>query len=98
MKNAITKSSEGIKIEGHVGKWHVIDDTYHKGVPVYLLEHSTWGDEAASVIVRSDGSIILDDVWNGWDDLDEYASEEGPGRNVRTFDISLPGDWGNDAA
>lgn len=62
---------EGIKIEGHVGTWYVIDETVRDGKTLYLLEHETYGDEAACLIVDSNKEIVLDDVWNGFDDYDE---------------------------
>ena len=66
---------DGIKVEGHIGKWYVIDETEWKGETVYLLEHETWGDEAASVIINEKGELIMEDVWNGFDDL-EYLDDE----------------------
>lgn len=63
-----------IKIEGHIGLWHVIEEKYYFGEKLYLLEHSTFGDEAASLIVDGECCIIKDDVWNGFDDLDEEFS------------------------
>ena len=65
---------ENIKIQGHVGKWHVIDKKEHTGKTVYLLEHNTYGDMAAGLIIDENLNVILDDVWNGFLDLDE--SEE----------------------
>lgn len=35
----------------------------------FLLEHDEYGDEAASVIVDQDGRLLLEDVYNGFDDL-----------------------------
>lgn len=61
---------EGIKVEGHRGTWYVIDEGYHNGRKVYLLEHETHGDEAASVIIDSKGKLLLEDVWNGLEELD----------------------------
>lgn len=68
----------GIKIKGHVGKWYVIDKTFYKGKVVCLLEHETYGDEAACLIVDENLNIIQDEVWNGFDDL-EY---ESPSQNM----------------
>lgn len=65
---------DNIKIQGHVGKWHVIDEKKHRGKTVYLLEHNTYGDMAAGLIIDKNLNVILDDVWNGFLDLDE--SEE----------------------
>ena len=70
---------DGIKIEGHVGKWHVIDEGEFRGEKVFLLEHDTYGDEAACLIVNEKKEIILDDVWNGFSDLDyleDYEDDE----------------------
>ena len=32
-------------------------------------------DEAAGVIVDEDGNLVLEDVWNGFDDLEEAGWE-----------------------
>ena len=65
---------DNIKIQGHVGKWHVIDKKEHRWKTVYLLEHNTYGDMDAGLIIDENLNVILDDVWNGFLDLDE--SEE----------------------
>lgn len=69
-KNAITAESKGISIKGHIGTWYVIDSGFHNGVEVFLLEHEKHGEDAASIIVTAQGSIILEDVQNGLDDLE----------------------------
>ena len=60
---------DGIKVNGHVGTWYVIDETRYNGCKYYLLESEIYGDEAAALIVNSKCQIVLDDVWNGFDDL-----------------------------
>ena len=67
---------EGIKVPGYKGTWYVIDETVRDGQTLYLLEHETYGDTKASVIVDSDFEVILEDVWNGFVDYDE-AMEAG---------------------
>lgn len=80
----ITRTSEHIRVEGHIGTWYVIDegdfiltpdtDTGHPlTIPahLFLLEHETYGDEAACVIVTEDGHLVLEDVYNGFDDLED---------------------------
>lgn len=83
----ITRESEHIKVEGHVGTWYVIDEgsfiltpdtpdgpqTIH--VHLFLLEHEEYGDEAASVIVDEAGQLVMDDVWNGFEDLEDAGWE-----------------------
>ena len=61
---------DGIKIKGYLGKWYVIGETYFKSQRVYLLEHETYGDEAACLIVDDKLNVVLDDVYNGFCDLD----------------------------
>lgn len=65
---------EGIKVPGHRGTWYVIDEAVYDGKVLYLLEHEQYGDEAACVIVDSEGNLILEDVWNGFEDYEECIS------------------------
>lgn len=80
----ITRTSDHIKVEGHKGTWYVIDEgdfifapDTDNGQPLtipvrlFLLEHETYGDEAACVIVAEDGHLVLEDVYNGFDDLED---------------------------
>jgi hypothetical protein len=59
-----------ITVDGHIGTWYVIDEGFYKGKQVYLLEHEKYGDEAACLIIDKDYNILLDDVRNGFDDLE----------------------------
>lgn len=61
------ENKSGIKVAGHRGTWYVIDEEGG----LYLLEHETYGDEAACVIVDEEGNLIQEDVWNGFNDLEE---------------------------
>ena len=38
------------------------------GHSFYLMEHDTYGDEAACIIVDERGKLVLDNVYNGFDD------------------------------
>lgn len=69
---------DNIKVPGHIGRWHVIDTKRDsKNNMLYLLEHDDFGDTAPSIIVDEKCNIILEDVWNGWDDLHELLESEG---------------------
>lgn len=57
--------NDNIKIKGHVGEWYVLGTQECRGQRLFLLEHSTYGDEAASLIVDEELNVVLDDVWNG---------------------------------
>jgi len=61
----------GIKIKQHVGTWYIIDEKNHKGKLMYLLEHEQYGDEAACLIVDKEMNLIMENVWNGFEDLDD---------------------------
>lgn len=79
----VDRNSEGIEIAGHKGKWHTIDSTKIDGQEYFLMEHDTYGDEAACLIVNTTGSLILDDVYNGFDDLRDYFE------NREDFDMAI---------
>ena len=42
---------------------------------VYLLESEVWGDEVPCIIIDGDYKVIMDNVYNGFEDL-RYAIEE----------------------
>lgn len=68
---------EGIKVKGHRGTWYVIDEREYDGRTLYMVEHETYGDEAASLIIDEDFNLIADEIWNGWEDY-EYLLENEP--------------------
>jgi hypothetical protein len=55
---------------------YVIDESVYKGEPIFLLEHEEYGDETACLIVKEDLTIVVDEVWNGFDDLEYIDTEE----------------------
>ncbi len=67
---------EHISVEGHMGTWYVVDTEEIDGKDYRLLEHEEHGDMAACVIIDNDGKLVLDDVWNGFDDLKETMAAE----------------------
>jgi len=67
-ENKITMDSDGIIIDGHIGTWYVIDEEYVIGGKIFLLEHEEYGDETANIIINEDGELLMEDVWNGFDD------------------------------
>jgi hypothetical protein len=64
---------DGIKVDGYIGTWYVIDEKVYEGIgKVLLLEHETYGDSAACVIIREeDGFLLEEEVWNGFADFEE---------------------------
>ena len=84
----VTRDSAHIKVAGHVGRWYAVDDGWFRWTEdtpageartvrahLFLLEHETYGDEAANVIVDEGGNLVLEDVWNGFDDLEDIGWE-----------------------
>lgn len=63
---------ENITIKGHVGTWYVIDEDIYSGNKYYLLESEIYGEDAAGIITDADFNIILEDVYNGFEDLQEF--------------------------
>lgn len=71
----IDRNSEHIHIKGHAGTWYAIDerDTGRHG-KLFLLEHEAHGDDAPCLIVNEAGEVILDEVWNGFLDYEEWLA------------------------
>lgn len=86
----ICENSSHIEVEGHLGTWYVIDTNIVNDTRYYLLEHEEHGDEAACVIVDGDGKLILDDVWNGLDDLQDYFDSLVPAAEVEKAPLPEP--------
>lgn len=77
-ENHITHESDNISIEGHIGTWYVIDSEEIEGKKLFLLEHEEYGDSAASIIVDENKNLVMEDVWNGFDDYrDSLEFDDG---------------------
>lgn len=72
----ITKDSENIYVRGKIGTWHVIDELKDNRGSFFLLEHDRYGDEAACIIINDKGFLCLDDVYNGFSDLNDLENDE----------------------
>lgn len=72
----LTGDSEGISVEGFIGTWYVIDVVERDGKSYYLLEHEEHGDDADSIFVDKEGTLVLDCARNGAEDLDYFLESE----------------------
>lgn len=64
---------DNIEIIGYIGTWYVIgEEVFDK--KVYLLESEVWGDEVPCLITDENFNVILDDVYNGFDDYEDYLA------------------------
>ena len=68
------------------------------GHSFYLMEHDTYGDEAACIIVDERGKLVLDDVYNGFDDdtlrLLDFEVKEVSGMPDPTLSVQDMKDYG----
>ncbi|MHA3226107.1 hypothetical protein ACV7JQ_09215 [Globicatella sulfidifaciens] len=67
----------GLKINGHIGTWYVVDTHIFRGEQCYELEHEEFGSDAAHIIVDPEGNVLVDDVWDGFLNLKEKYGELG---------------------
>ncbi|MEG0895688.1 MAG: hypothetical protein RSE93_08215, partial [Oscillospiraceae bacterium] len=64
----IVKTLENISVKGHQGTWYEIDSTTINGETYFLMEHETYGDETAGIIIDSEHNLVVDEVYNGFDE------------------------------
>ena len=64
----VNMDTTGLAVSGHVGTWHTIDHREIDGHTFYLMEHDSFGDEAACLIVDERGRLTVEDVYNGFDE------------------------------
>ena len=68
---SIINQRDGIKIEGRVGTWYVVSEKEYNGETYYLVESEEYGDEAAWLLIDSEFNEKLDEIYDGWDSVDE---------------------------
>jgi len=73
----MTDYKKGIKVAGHVGTWYVIDEMDYAGIHYFILESELFGDEAACLAINAKtGELVLEDIWNGVEDLREFLEDK----------------------
>ncbi|CUX33183.1 YodL domain-containing protein [Clostridium sp. C105KSO13] len=70
-------------IEGKAGSWLVLDTIIIEGREFFLMEHESYGADAAYVVLDADGKVVADDNRNGFDDytkqqLKDYVHPQEP--------------------
>lgn len=63
----MAKGISGLEVPGHVGTWHVIDHEEVEGHTFWLLEHDTYGESAAHIIVDDQGELVLSNIYGRFD-------------------------------
>ncbi len=79
--SAVTIDTTNFQIEGKAGSWLAFDSIRLEGQEFFLMEHETYGKEAAWVVVDGAGKLVVDNVRNGFDQevkkkLEEYLHPE----------------------
>ena len=64
----VNAETSGLAVSGHIGTWHAIDHKEVDGHTFWLMEHDTYGDEAACIIVDNYGKLAISDVYDGFDE------------------------------
>ena len=65
----LIKDTVGYEIEGKDGTWEVVDYLLVEGKNYFLMEHEQYGTNVAYVILDQNGKVIVDSVYNGFDDM-----------------------------
>ncbi len=71
-------------IEGKEGSWLAFDSIIIDGRQFFLMEHETYGKEAAWVVLDEGGKLIVDNVYQGFDQtvLQQIKDYLNPTQNV----------------
>ena len=65
----LIKDTVGYEIEGKDGTWEVVDYLFVEGKNYFLMEHEQYGTNVAYVVLNQNGKVIVDSVYNGFDDM-----------------------------
>ena len=63
----VSLNTTDFHIEGKEGSWLAFDSQVIDGKPFFLMEHETYGRDAAWVVVDEGGKLVVDGVYNGFD-------------------------------
>lgn len=63
----VSFETKNFHIEGKEGSWVAFDSTMVDGKEFFLMEHETYGKEAAWVVVDETGKVIVDQVYHGFE-------------------------------
>ena len=78
----ITETTRGYEADGHTGTWYAVDmKTYH-GERFFQMRNEEYGQDVADIIVSENGTLVAEDIWDGFDEgareaISEYLEENG---------------------
>jgi hypothetical protein len=72
----ISIETEDFQIAGKEGRWLAIDSLLIDGHEFFLMEHSKYGSDAAYVVLAADGTVVVEDNYNGFDEAAKQQIRE----------------------
>lgn len=72
----VTEQTSGFMVEGHMGTWHTIGQQEYHGERFFLMRHDEYGSEEADIIVSENGTLVAEDLRNGFDAEAGFAISE----------------------
>lgn len=90
----VTEQTSELMVEGHMGTWHTIGQQEYHGERFFLMRHDEYGSEVADIIVSENGTLVAEDLRNGFDAEAGFAiSEYLEGNGASVYDLKeLPAD------
>lgn len=79
---AVTERTFQLEVEGHSGTWHTVEAREIMDEMFYRMEHDTYGDSVAGILVNADGKLVAQDLEHGFDRgameaIKEYFTDQG---------------------
>ena len=60
-----------VRVPGYIGSWNVVETAVFFGQRYFLVEHDDFFS-SPYLILDEDGNLVREDVWNGFDDFEEF--------------------------
>ena len=84
----VTEQTSELMVEGHMGTWHTIGQQEYHGERFFLMRHDEYGSEVADIIVSENGTLVAEDLRNGFDAEAGFAiSEYLEGNGASVYDL-----------
>lgn len=74
--SSLSLGRTGYSIEGKKGSWYAFDRIRIEGKEFFLMEHETYGRDAAWVVLDENGKLVVDCVTNGFDQMVQQKIRE----------------------
>ncbi len=91
----ISLDTTNFQIEGKEGRWLAFDNLVVEGKEFFLMEHTTYGKNAAWVVIDEMGKLIVDQVMTGFDEAvkEQIISYLHPQETQKKSGKPILGNW-----